>query len=200
MELRHDCSGPEQQPTFRRELWTSLVFRLKQPFTSSCKNKLNGTFVWRFGLTQSDRCRGMLGCHYSDEKASVLSLQDIVYQVTAKMIPGSGKKKRRRRLSGRKRQADDENLIKMRRNRYFWDLAKGDELEMRIKYTSTQAASMDYPITCFAWCNKNMDDTAPLREENFISAIIAPQLINNLVSNTTISKKLRNPTFQSRYL
>lgn len=190
VELRHDCSGPEHDPSFQRELWTSLVFRLKQPVLPQCEDELDRTFVWRFKLTQQDQCRGLLGCHYTNEMESGLSIQDIIYQVIARKNPAgqarSRKRRRKKRRIVRKRQAEDEFVIKRGRNRYFWNLVKGDELEMRIKYTSMEAASRQFPITCFAWCNKDMEDTAPLREDNSISAIIAPQLINDLVNPYTV--------------
>ena len=88
--------------------------------------------------------------------------------------------KRRADKKIKKRQTD-EFVLKRTRNRYFWNLVKGEGMEIKVKYRSKDASARNYPITCFAWCNKNMQDSAPLREDNAVSTMLAPRLINDLV-------------------
>ncbi len=46
IELRHDCSGPEDDPTIQTDLWTSVVYRLKEPLYDRCQHKLDKAFTW----------------------------------------------------------------------------------------------------------------------------------------------------------
>ena len=83
VELRHDCSVDKDKtnPTFERELWTSLVYRLKQPVMPQCSADLDKAFIWKFELTQEEKCRGMLGCHYTNDNDAGMSIQDMVFEV-----------------------------------------------------------------------------------------------------------------------
>ena len=47
-DLRHDCTGPDEDPTIRRDLSTSTVYRLKSPKYKSCQHKLDKAFKWYF--------------------------------------------------------------------------------------------------------------------------------------------------------
>jgi hypothetical protein len=63
IELRHDCSGSEEHPDISREMWTSVVYRLKSPIYERCQDKLDKAFTWTFDLKQPISCLAMLGCH-----------------------------------------------------------------------------------------------------------------------------------------
>ena len=54
---------------------------------------------------------------------------------------------------------------------------------MKIKFRSKEATESQLPIICLAWCNKDMLDSAPKKQDDAaISLAVAPKLINHLVS------------------
>lgn len=66
MELRHDCSDSNPSPLIERDLWTTVVYRLKAPILEKCKGKMDRQFTWRFRLDPDTKCLAMLGCHELD--------------------------------------------------------------------------------------------------------------------------------------
>ena len=50
--------------TIVRPLWSSVVFRLREPIYDKCKGKLSSaSFRWKFNMVRRKPCRGMIGCH-----------------------------------------------------------------------------------------------------------------------------------------
>ena len=62
MELRHECS--DMNRAIIRPLWSSVVFRLREPIYDKCKGKLSSAiFRWKFNMIRKKPCRGLIGCH-----------------------------------------------------------------------------------------------------------------------------------------
>jgi hypothetical protein len=71
--LRHECSVDNTEParrTIARQLWTEVVFRLREPIFDKCKGKIMNTttFGWQFHMSSRKPCRSMIGCHYLESR------------------------------------------------------------------------------------------------------------------------------------
>ena len=76
IELRHDCSAKDS--ILERQLWTSVVFRLKEPLFEQCRGRMNVTsFSWRFNMIRSEPCRGLIGCHNIESRFDPLTKKQV---------------------------------------------------------------------------------------------------------------------------
>jgi hypothetical protein len=60
----------------------------------------------------------------------------------------------------------DNIEISETRKRQYWDLERDETIEMSLKYLPELKVNQDKlpMMMCFAWCNSDMLDSAPLRE------------------------------------
>ena len=71
--MRHDCTlkNVGKYRNIVKHLWTSVIFRLREPIFEKCKSKIQKSiFSWKFQMTQDKPCRGMIGCHILENKSN----------------------------------------------------------------------------------------------------------------------------------
>ena len=71
--MRHDCTlnNAGKYRNIVKHLWTSVIFRLREPIFEKCKSKIQKSiFSWKFQMTQDKPCRGMIGCHILENKSN----------------------------------------------------------------------------------------------------------------------------------
>ena len=76
LELRHECS--DMNRAIVRPLWSSVVFRLREPIYEKCKGKLSSAiFRWKFNMIRKKPCRGMIGCHNLESRYDKVTKQRV---------------------------------------------------------------------------------------------------------------------------
>ena len=78
----------------------------------------------------------------------------------------------------------DEVRIHNKGNRKYWNLAKGDEsIGLKVNFNPEAWSKGTLPkMMCFAWCNAEMLDTAPLKETHRVAQEAMNKLIDNIES------------------
>ncbi len=70
-----------------RQLWTTVVFRLREPIYQSCKNDHDSVirdFKWEFRKIPRNPCRAIVGCHALESRVDpVLSSKVYDFRVNA---------------------------------------------------------------------------------------------------------------------
>ncbi|TRY78589.1 hypothetical protein TCAL_04995 [Tigriopus californicus] len=157
MELRHDCSDSNPNPLIEKDLWTTVVYRLKAPILEKCQGKMDRQFTWRFRLDPDMKCLAMLGCHELDGMYDqVLGKEVFDVNVTVNRVV-------RDDVTG-----DHEHLdtfqITQDGHQKFYSLTGGESIQMNLQYRpDVEDQQKPTDLLCFAWCNEDFDKKAPVR-------------------------------------